>query len=101
MAGFVQMLKKVLQAAQLQHLRQTCVGVGIGGLRIGQRLAQGADGQIGLLWQEELAAGRHGDIALPLPPEPGQGAQQGALAAARGAFDQQVLATGNAQIGGV
>ena len=62
------------------------------GPRIDQRLAQGAERQIGLLRQEQQLAGHQPDRALAVRPDAGDGAQQRTFASAGRAGHQHSLA---------
>ena len=75
----------------LQHGAQCVVAVGIGRLRVGQRRAQAAYGQIALLRQKHAVL-RHYHTASSQRPNTCQRPQQGRFATARFALQQHRVA---------
>ncbi|MCY1517971.1 hypothetical protein D9M68_526750 [compost metagenome] len=95
----VQAVHQVGEVDLAQCLLQARLVIGPAGGRVGNGGTQVAQGQVGALGEEQrpVAAGAS-HLALGVGPETGQRAQQGGLAAARGALDQQGLARLQAEV---
>ncbi|MNG26187.1 hypothetical protein D3C84_1111410 [compost metagenome] len=96
MVGLVQAFDQMIQTATAQRLLDALLRVMLALMRIAQCSAQGANRQIRFLRQKQ-AIGRQAQMPATERPQSAQGTQQGALAAARGAAEQHVLACRDVQ----
>src|SRR5262245_30604839 len=92
-------MHKTRQASGSKRLTQLRVAEGFGGRRVAHCLAQGADGKVRTLRQEEgLETAGLPDLPRAEGPDPGDGAEERALTRTGGAFDEHTVARFDARV---